>query len=64
MERIDHLVLYTRHAELYYAYADGSGSVDDVARHAYRIRKTMIVHSYGLWCSWSASGRRSRPTIP
>lgn len=50
LERIDHLTLYTRHAELYYAYADGGGSVEQVARHAYRIRKTMMVHSYGLWC--------------
>lgn len=49
-ERIDHLILYTRHAELYYAHANGGGvSKEDVARHAYRIRKTMMVHSYGLW---------------
>lgn len=48
--RIDHLTLYTRHAELYYAKAAGSGSVEAVARHAYRIRTTMMVHSYGLWC--------------
>ncbi len=48
--RIDHLVLSTRHAELYYAKAAGSGSVEAVARHAYRIRTTMMVHSYGLWC--------------
>lgn len=50
LERINHLILYTRHAELYYVYANRSGSVEDVARHAYRIRKTMMVHSYGLWC--------------
>ena len=48
--RIDDLILYTRHAELYYAFANRSGSVEDVARHDYRIRKTMMVHSYGLWC--------------
>ena len=48
-ERIDHLILYTRHAELYYAHANGGGKVDDVARHAYRMRKTMMIHSYGLW---------------
>jgi len=48
-ERIDALILYTRHAELYSAHAAGGGSVDAVARHAYRIRKTMMVHSYGLW---------------
>jgi len=49
LERIDHLILYTRHVELYQAFAGGTGSVDDVARHAYRMRKTMMVHSYGLW---------------
>lgn len=47
--RIDDLILYTRYAELYYAYAAGHASVEDVARHAYRMRKTMMVHSYGLW---------------
>jgi len=48
-ERLDHLTLYTRHAELYYAFAAGKGSLESVARHDYRIRKTMMVHSYGLW---------------
>ena len=47
--RLDHLVLYTRHAELYSAHAAGMGGVEPVARHAYRMRKTMMVHSYGLW---------------
>ena len=47
--RIDDLILYTRYAELYYAHAAGGASVEQVARHAYRIRKTMMVHSYGLW---------------
>jgi hypothetical protein len=50
LARIDDLILYTRYTELYYAYAAGAISVDDVARHAYRMRKTMMVHSYGLWC--------------
>lgn len=49
LNRIDALMLYTRYAELYYAFAAGRGSVEDVARHAYRMRKTMMVHSYGLW---------------
>lgn len=48
--RIQDLILYTRHAELYSAHAAGGGGVEPVARHAYRIRKTMMVHSYGLWC--------------
>jgi hypothetical protein len=47
--RLDDLVLYTRHAELYYAHSNGGGSIDDVVRHAYRMRRTMMVHSYGLW---------------
>ncbi len=48
LRRIDDLVLYTRHAELMYAQQNG-GAKDEVARHAYRMRKTMMVHSYGLW---------------
>jgi len=48
-ERINGLLLFSRHAELYYAYQNGGGKVDDVARHDYRMRKTMMVHSYGLW---------------
>lgn len=48
-ERINHLILYTRYAELYYALANGAGKTEDVSRFAYRIRKTMMVHSYGLW---------------
>ncbi len=50
LARIDKLILYTRYVELYYAYAGRSGSLEEVARHAYRMRKTMMVHSYGLWC--------------
>lgn len=47
--RLDDLVLYTRYAELYYGFAAGTRTLEEVARHAYRIRKTMMVHSYGLW---------------
>ena len=48
--RIDDLMLYTRHAELYLrARQTARRPKDDVARHAYRMRKTMMVHSYGLW---------------
>jgi hypothetical protein len=50
LARIDDLVLYTRHAELYYAHANGQVSKEEVAKFDYRIRKTMMVHSYGLWC--------------
>ncbi len=49
-ERLDHLTLYVRHAELYTAHAAGAGPKDEVLRHAWRIRATMMVHSYGLWC--------------
>lgn len=48
--RLGDLLLYVRYAELYYAFAAGRGSRDDVARHAWRMRRTMLVHSYGLWC--------------
>ncbi len=49
VRRIDDLTLYTRHSELMYAQQNGTASKEDVARHAYRMRKTMMVHSYGLW---------------
>jgi hypothetical protein len=64
LKRIDHLILYTRHAELYYTYAGRGGSVDDVARHAYRIRKTMMVHSYGLWCRLISQQAALAPNHP
>lgn len=48
--RIDDLVLYTHHVELYTAAADGRGSRDEVVRHDWRMRTSMMVHSYGLWC--------------
>jgi hypothetical protein len=47
--RLDHLTLYVRYAELYAAFAAGAGAKDEVLRHAWRIRTTMMVHSYGLW---------------
>lgn len=49
LARLDALTLYARHAELYHAFANGGGKVEDVVRHAYRIRKTGMVHTYGLW---------------
>jgi hypothetical protein len=47
--RIDDLILYSRYAELYYAFSAGSVPVEQPVRHAYRMRKTMMIHSYGLW---------------
>jgi hypothetical protein len=49
LRRIDDLTLYTRHAELMYAHQNGNAPMEEVARHAYRMRKSMMVHSYGLW---------------
>jgi hypothetical protein len=54
--RLDHLTLYVRHAELYASHAAGAGSKDEVLRHAWRIRETMMVHSYGLWCRLAGQG--------
>jgi hypothetical protein len=49
LRRINDLLLYTRYVELYNAHAAGRASKEDVARYAYRIRKTMMIHAYGLW---------------
>jgi len=51
--RLDDLVLYTRYVELWSDYANAAGegrqqAFELLIRHAYRIRKTMMVHTVGL----------------
>jgi hypothetical protein len=48
LRRLDQLVLYTRYSELYWDKAAGKTKQQTVAAFAYRMRKTMMVHSYGL----------------
>lgn len=54
--RIDDLTLYTRYAELYYAFAAAGDEAsrekarEVVTRYAYRMRESMMVHSYAFWC--------------
>ena len=62
--RLDALLLYTRHAELYYGHQAGTVRIEDVARHAYRMRKTMMVHSYGLWCRTVGQAAALNPNHP
>ena len=64
LARIDDLIKYTRYAELYQAHAAGRGSVEAVARFAYRIRTTMMVHSYGLWCRLVSQAAALDPKHP
>jgi len=52
--RINDLILYARYVELYGAYADAKGEARQPAfealiRHAYRMRKTMMVHTKALY---------------
>ncbi|MDF1816835.1 MAG: DUF4838 domain-containing protein [Verrucomicrobiales bacterium] len=54
LRRIDDLILYTRHAELFDIYRRSSGTArqkayEEMIRHAYRIRDTFMVHSYALY---------------
>lgn len=62
--RINDLILYTRHAELYYAFANSGGKMEDVARHDYRMRKTMMVHAYGLWARMISQQAALTPKHP
>lgn len=62
--RLDDLVLYTRHVELYTAFADGRGARDDVLRHSWRIRRTMMVHTYGLWSRLASQQAALDPKHP
>ncbi|HYG76466.1 MAG TPA: DUF4838 domain-containing protein [Planctomycetota bacterium] len=63
LQRINDLVLYTRYSELYYAHANG-GSKEAVSAHAYRMRKTMMVHSYGLWARLQSQKAAATPNHP
>lgn len=52
--RLDDLVLYTRYASLYHQYSQADGAkrqkaFEDLIRHAYRMRTTMMIHAYGLY---------------
>ncbi len=53
-ERIDDLILYTRYADLYDRYRNASGAgrqqrFEQMIRHVYRMRRTMMVHAKGLY---------------
>ncbi len=66
-ERLDHLVLYTRYVELYRAYARAAGegrqaAMEQLVRHAYRMRKTMMVHAKAVYRE--VARRDKRVTIP
>jgi hypothetical protein len=65
--RIDHLILYTRYADLYDRYAQAEGGARQAAfealiRHAYRMRTTMMIHAKALYRDLAA--RDKRVTIP
>lgn len=62
--RLDDLILYTRYAELYANFSVRGGSLDDVVRHAFRMRKTMMIHAYGLLCRLIGQGEALREDHP
>jgi hypothetical protein len=52
--RLDDLILYTRYVDLYRQYSDAHGSarlaaMEAMIRHVYRMRRTMMVHSKGIY---------------
>ncbi|CAN5457002.1 hypothetical protein BH23VER1_BH23VER1_00390 [soil metagenome] len=52
--RIDDLILYTRYAELYNAFAQSAGDAQEGARdamltHTHRMRETSMIHYLGIW---------------
>jgi hypothetical protein len=52
--RLDDLTLYTRYVELFRAYQTAQGAerqhaFEHVIRHAYRMRRTMMIHAKGLY---------------
>jgi hypothetical protein len=49
LARLTDLTLYTRYAELNNAAANGAIKREEAIAHAYRMRKTMMLHAYGYW---------------
>lgn len=67
--RIDHLILYTHYVELFHAYQNAVGSAKEAARdqvlaYVYRIRRTMMVHAYGLWTRLASQKAAHDPNHP
>ncbi|MEY4393639.1 MAG: hypothetical protein RL595_888 [Planctomycetota bacterium] len=53
-KRLEDLLLYCRYASLYHQYATSDGNkrqaaFENLIRHAYRMRTTMMVHTYALY---------------
>jgi hypothetical protein len=66
-KRLDDMVLYVRYVELYFAYSTAEGQArqkafEDLIRHAYRMRTTMMVHTKALYRDLAA--RDKTVTIP
>ncbi len=55
IERLDELILYTRYVELKYKFNDAGGedareaAAQELFRHAYRMRDTMMIHIQALY---------------
>jgi len=61
--RLDHLILYTRYVELYRAYSGASGderqaAFEQLIRHVYRMRRTMMVHAKGIYRTYAERDKR------
>ncbi len=64
LARVDQLILYTRYAELYNAQANGRGQRDEMLAFAWRQRKNMLIHVYGLWSVTIGQGAALDPKHP
>lgn len=54
MRRLDELTLYARYCTLYHRYARATGdarqlALEQLIKHAWRMRQTMMVHTYALY---------------
>lgn len=66
LRRIDDLILYTRYVELFRKQAS-SGTEEDrnaMISYVYRIRKTMMIHAYGIWARTVGQGAAGDPNYP
>ena len=67
--RIDDLIVYTRYVELYHQYKSAAEADKEVAKAAlltyiWRMRETMMIHAYAIWCRLVGEREANDPQSP
>ena len=67
--RIDDLIVYTRYVELYHQYMSATEAAKEATKAAlltyiWRMRETMMIHAYAIWCRLVGEREANDPASP